>query len=365
MIKFNRVNYFKFVLSLCFIVFFIFVIANADLFEQNQQEQLVINPSFIQSDEGDSYAINLDNITIDLDTNNNGIIEYTVQNWDTLRKIAGVFGTTVSGIQKENNLKKDTLEPGQVLKISNQVDGILYTIKDKTNVVVFANKYNLNLQDIMTLNYVQDETEIFSPGQEIFINITKEKAYDLWLLQRPKPEIIPKSTITYRPTINKSGKPIASTIKTITSISSSDDEEEDDTMDTKKGTIISKWTYTKSIKNGFYAWYCTWYAAIISPNIFPYISETTQDRPFGGDAREWCGNAKKAGYRVGNKPAVGALIVYTRMRSSAGHVGKVINYYPDDGKMIIRDMNYVAKFVVTERREDTDNSKISCYIYGK
>ncbi len=363
MIKFNRVNYFKFVLSLFFIVFFIFVIANADLFENNP-EQLTINSGFIQGDDGVSYDINLDNINIDVDTNNNGIIEYTVQTWDTLLKIAGVFWTTVSSIQKENNLKKDAVEPGQVLKVSNQVDGILYTLKWKTNVVVFANKYNLNLQDLMTLNYVQDETEIFSPGQEIFINITKDKAYELWLLEKPKPEIIPKSTITYRPTINKSGKVIAKvTKKTSTIIASADDEGDGTDV---KGTIISKRTYTKKISNGFYAWYCTWYAAIISPNIFPYINETTQDRPFGGDAKNWCANAKKAGFRVWQKPSVGALIVYARMKSSsAGHVGKVINYYPDDWKMIIRDMNFLGKFIVTERREDTNNSKISCYIYGK
>jgi hypothetical protein len=59
------------------------------------------------------------------------------------------------------------------------------------------------------------------------------------------------------------------------------------------------------------------------------------------------------------------VIVYSRLRSSAGHVGKVINYYPEDGKMIIRDMNYLGKFVVTERWEDPDNNAISCYIYGK
>ena len=361
MIKFNRVNYFKFVLSLFFIVFFIFMIANADLFENNQ-EQLTINSGFIQGDDGISYEINLDNINVNVDDNNNGVIEYTVQTWDTLLKIAGVFWTTVSGIQKDNNIKRDSVDPWQVLKISNNVDGILYTLKGKTNVVVFANKYNLNLQDLMTLNYVQDETEQFSPGQEIFINITKDKAYELWLLEKPAPEIIPKSTITYRPTINKSGKVITKAIKKTTTVASPDDEW--DGVDVK-GTIISKRTYTKKISNGFYAWYCTWYAAIISPNIFPYTSETTQDRPFGGDAKNRCGNAKKAWFRVGSKPAVGALIVYTRMRSSAGHVGKVINYYPDDGKMIIRDMNYLGKFIVTERREDTNNSKISCYIYGK
>jgi len=355
------VNYFKFVLSLCFIVFFIFVIANANLFENNQ-EQLAINSSFIQGDDGVSYEINLDNVNVNVDDNNNGIIEYTVQNWDTLLKVAGVFWTTVSSIQKENNLKKNDLEAGQVLKVSNQVDGIVYTIESKTNVLVFANKYNLNLQDLMTLNYVQDETELFTPGQEIFVNITKDKAYELWLLQKPVPVVIPKSTITYRPTINKSGKVITKTIKKTTSIASSEDES--DVVDTK-GTIISKWTYTKKIKNGFAVGYCTWYAAIISPNIFPYINETTQDRPFGGDARQWCANAKKAGLRVGSKPSVGAVIVYSKLRSSAGHVGKVINYYPDDGKMIIRDMNYVGKFVVTERRENTDNGAISCYIYGK
>jgi len=60
------------------------------------------------------------------------------------------------------------------------------------------------------------------------------------------------------------------------------------------------------------------------------------------------------------------LIVYKRggRLASAGHVGKVIKYDADEGRMVIEDMNRVAKFVVTQRREDTDNSNISCYIYG-
>ncbi len=359
MIKFNRVNYFKCIVSLFFIGFFIFVIANAQLFENNEPQELSVYSGFIQGDDWVSYAIDLDTINMGVDTNNNGILQYTVQDWDTLLKIAGLFGTTVSSIKKENNLTKDTVEPNQVLKISNQVDGIVYTVKSKTNVVVFANTYNLNLQDLMTLNYIQDETEIFSPDQDIFVNISKEKAYEIGLLEKPKPEIIPKSTITYRPTISKSWKPTVKKWSTATYIADNDDDSP------SAGGIISKWTYTKKIKNGFYAWYCTWYAAIISPNIFPYVDETTQDRPFGGDAKNRCANAKAAWLRVGSKPSAWALIVYSRLRSSAGHVGKVINYYPDDGKMIIRDMNYLGKFVVTERRESTSNGAISCYIYGK
>jgi len=349
-------------LSLCFIVFFIFVIANADLFDK-WEEQLAISSTFIQGDDGSSYEINLDNISVDVDDNANGIIQYTVQNWDTLLKIAGVFWTTVSTIQKENNLKNDSLEPGKLLKISSQIDGVVYTVKNKTNVVVFANTYNLNLQDLMTLNYIQDESEILGPDQELFINISKERAYELGLFERPKPEIIPKSTISYRPIINKSTKTISKTIKQ--GLFVSEDDEWNDSIADTKSTIISKWTYTKKIKNSFAVGYCTWYAAIKSPNIFPYISETTQDRPFGGDAREWCANAKAAGLRVWQKPAVGAIIVYKKLRSSAGHVGKVIQLELDNWKMIIEDMNFLGKFVVTQRREKTNNSKISCYIYGK
>jgi hypothetical protein len=59
-------------------VFFIFVIANANLFDKGQ-EQLAINPSFIDDSNGLSYAINLDIVNVDIDTNNNGIIQYTVQ----------------------------------------------------------------------------------------------------------------------------------------------------------------------------------------------------------------------------------------------------------------------------------------------
>ncbi|MEI6119139.1 MAG: hypothetical protein WCP92_08300 [bacterium] len=55
------------------------MIANADRFENNQ-EQLAINSSFIQGDDGVSYEINLDNVNVNVDDNNNGIIEYTVQN---------------------------------------------------------------------------------------------------------------------------------------------------------------------------------------------------------------------------------------------------------------------------------------------
>jgi LysM repeat protein len=40
---------------------------------------------------------------------------------------------------------------------------------------VFANKYGLDLKDLMTLNYITDDSEILYEGQEIFINLSEEK----------------------------------------------------------------------------------------------------------------------------------------------------------------------------------------------
>ena len=56
-------------------------------------------------------------------------------------------------------------------------------------------------------------------------------------------------------------------------------DDEEDKPDTSS-KIISKWTYTKNISNSFARGQCTWYAAIISPNIFPYVDEDTQTRTF-------------------------------------------------------------------------------------
>ena len=362
MITFRRINYVKFVTSLFLIVFFIFVIVYADKFTKGE-DKLSIDSSFIEGDGGISHEISVDAITVNIDNEDNGTIQYVVQPWDNLFKIASTFGTTVSTIQKTNNLKWEA-QLGQTLKITTNDDGIVYTMKEKTNIVVFANKYNLNVQDLMTLNYIADQTELLTPWQEITINISKEKAYELALLEKPKPEIIPQSTITYKPVINKAGGKTTPGKKPSTTVAKTNNEPVVSSSSDKLW-IISKWTYTKNITNGFARGQCTWYAAIISPNIFAYTDDNSQARPFGGNANQWCANAKEAGYRIGSKPSAGAIIVYSRLRSSAGHVGKVISYSAEKGTMIIRDMNYAGKFIVTERYEDPDNGAIKCYIYWK
>lgn len=333
----------------------------------SSDQKIQVDSAFVAQDDSSSPDIKIDESRELLDEENMGVLQYIVQPGDNLIKIASKFGTTVSKIQKVNNIK-DSINPGQMLVISDDNDGFLYTIPEDVNVVVFANKYNLNLEDFMSLNYIQDQSEMLYKEQDVFINLTQEQAYDNWLLQRPV--IIPQEQ--YKPVIVKASpkapgtKTAASTIKkwangVVSAITNNTPNP------VKTSGIIAQWVYKKDIKNSFYPGYCTWYAAIKSPNIFPYSSDNKQERIFWGNAREWCANAKKAGFKTGKKPAAWALIVYARWGrlASAGHVGKVIKYDSDEGRMVIEDMNRVAKFVVTQRREDTDNGNISCYIYGK
>jgi hypothetical protein len=49
---------------------------------------------------------------------------------------------------------------------------------ENINVKIFTNKYNLNIDEFMSLNYIQDESEMLYKGQDVFINITNEMAYD-------------------------------------------------------------------------------------------------------------------------------------------------------------------------------------------
>ncbi|MDD3262395.1 MAG: LysM peptidoglycan-binding domain-containing protein [Candidatus Absconditabacteria bacterium] len=359
----KKVPTIKFLLSLGFIFLFTFVIASPDLFPKTDQ-QIVVSSNFVGYDDGTTTDINIDMISIDeSDEFDVGVLHYVVQPGDSLGKIASNFGTTVSKIQKVNKLGNSPIRPGQKLIIADEDVGFLYTIVETINVKIFTNKYNLNIDEFMSLNYIQDESEMLYKGQDVFINISNEVAYDNGLLERPKPVVVIKPKITYKPVINK---PQSNT--TTRNISTSNGS-------STKSSIVSQFVYKSSIKNGFYAGYCTWYAAIISPEIFPYISETEQKRDFGGNANQRCKNAEAAGFKVvwnSSKnpvtPSVGALVVYKQggpNYRSYGHVAKVRGVYPDEGKFLLEEMNFKGKFIVTKRKDQMSNSNISCYIYGK
>ncbi len=349
--------------SLGLIFLFTFVIASPDILPKADQE-INVNPTFVEYREEELTSnIVIDTMSVEIDeSSDNGVLKYVVQPWDVLGKIASTFGTTVSKIKSTNKIDWP-IKPGQVIVIVNNDVWFLYTIPETINVKIFTNTYNLNNEEFMSLNYIQDESEMLYKGQDVFVNITDEQAYQNGLLERPKPVVVVKPTVSYKPVINRpqSSKKPSSNSSSFRSINGG-----------KKSSIISQRWYKKNIKNGFYAWYCTWYVAIISPNIFPYTDENTQSRPFNGNATQRCANAKEAWLRVvwnSSKntatPLAGDIVVYHRWwpgYSSYGHVAKVKEVHTKEWNIIVEEMNYVSKFVVSVRKDSMDNSNIKCYI---
>lgn len=337
-------------MTLVLLLWFVVVIAYADKFKKWSEVVYVNTANFIQWSDYDSAAINLEMVSYEAWTNNEWVITYIVQPWDTLSKIASAFWTTVAHIKKINWITK-SLQVNQKLIITSEENWLIYTIPEKTNILVFANKYSLDIEDLMTLNYIQDESEILQEWQEVFLPVTLEKAYDVWLMERPKPVYKPKITVTYTPTISK---PVST--KTKTTISNP----------YVWSNVLATRVFNKNINNKFYAWHCTWYMAATTPQIFPYINENTQVRPFGWNANQWYDNARAAWFSVWQTPVVWSIIVYNKWGgsfASAWHVAKVISYNASTKQLVVEEMNWSNKFVVQRRTDKADNPNIRWYIY--
>lgn len=134
----------------------------------------------------------------------------------------------------------------------------------------------------------------------------------------------------------------------------------------KNGNLISIWSMDSDIENSFTKWYCTYGAARISPEFFPFIEENTQQRTWWGNAVDRCENAAATWYKIWSLPVQWSLVVYNAggRFGTYGHVGKVVHYDKTHKKIIVRDMAWVGKWLMTDRREDVTTSSVKCYIYN-
>ena len=134
----------------------------------------------------------------------------------------------------------------------------------------------------------------------------------------------------------------------------------------KNWNLISIWKMDDSVENTFSKWYCTYGAARISPEFFPFTDELTQQRTRGGNAVDRCANAEATWYKIWNTPVVGSLVVYEAgwRFGQYGHVGKVMYYSKWLKKIIVRDMAWVSRFTMSDRRDDLTTANVECYIYN-
>lgn len=345
------------------------------------QFQVALEPSGVKANFVDttstqwapSTAIALDNVIID-DSQHNGNITYVIKQWDTLVTIAQEVGTTVDNIKRVNNLasdvdvknwtivNKDGIAVGR-LTIS-ELPGIVIAMANKTSVAEFAKQYDLNVEDIKSLNNIADAKTILRKGDELFLTMTEKDAIKKGILEDPtpipeptkpsatavakntnKPTAAAKPVAANKPKPTTTAKPAAQMVSTSTSA-----------IEYNKGTILASWFQRDGGYAGFAAGNCTSYAASRRPDIF-----NNADRAFRGNANAWYANAAAAGNKVGKTPKVWAIIVFTPGVAASwyGHVGIVEKV--DGDKLVISDMNYKGRYIVTKRVVST--SGIVWYIY--
>lgn len=99
------------------------------------------------------------------------VITYDVKGGDTMAGIAKQFGIDTDTIKWANDLKSDSIKPGQKLKIPPGV-GIVHKVASGDNIYNIAKKYHADAQNIVNWPYndfADLETFSLTPGQTIFV----------------------------------------------------------------------------------------------------------------------------------------------------------------------------------------------------
>lgn len=356
---------------------FNYLIIYADKF-QVKLEHFPVKADFVnQENTEETVAVKLDNVIIE-DNRHDGNITYVIKPGDTLARIAQDVGTTVENIRRVNSLASDVdvkkngtivnKEGTALYRLTiSQLPGIVIALDATTSVREFAKQYALNEDDIKSLNNIADSKSLLRAWDELFLTISEQEAIQKWILASPEEEEVQLAVISQpskpwspssptkatKPQPQKVSVPAKNTSKPKAQIVSSDNG----IIDYDEGTILSSWFQKDSWYAWFAAWYCTSYAAAKRPDIFG-----NHDRAFRWNAGAWYKNAEKAWNKVWTKPQVGAIVVFApgKGASSYGHVGIVEEVDLKNGKIVVSDMNYKGRNIVTRRVVDADLGK---YIY--
>lgn len=179
-------------LSFLFVCILSLVLIQPDKFEVGYQQSsndyvLAAYEDILNSAEENDGSIAFESLIVGED--GQAKITYVVQWWDTLGKIAKNFGTTISTIISANNLEWVGIHPGDRLTITYN-EGIIYEIGEPISLTKFAADFELNVEDLLTLNYLDDPLTELEIGTQLFVDLNKVEAVERGLLEKKQHEML-------------------------------------------------------------------------------------------------------------------------------------------------------------------------------
>ncbi len=240
------------------------------------------------------------------------IITYTVGEGETMDSIANKYGVSTDQIRWSNGLKNTDISAGMMLYVPKE-SGIIYTVKSGDTVESIAEKLSANIAEITIFNDL--DVVGLAEGSRIFV-----KNGSLPVKERPE----------YVPPVR--------TVYTYTYLGDSSTRQNVQVIAT--GFYDANYPYPNPNPGapGWCTWYAWWWRAT-SPLSLGVLGHE------GRNANTWQYNYAYRG--VGRTPQVGAVFQSPYGGGGYGHVGVVVGIN-DDGSIVVREMNYAGRYVVTE-----------------
>lgn len=295
---------------------------NSDIIVENKDSYLSINT--LLNDQRDV-------------SQENEVIDYTVQPGDSISSIADRFQVSNNSIYSANHFTKDsTINPGDVIKVP-PVSGMIHKVRSGDTLAIIAKKYDVSEEKIRTQNGLDDSSMLIKWAVLVIPWATHDVEAEEEAKRIAEQK---KARLLAEAKLNASSKKTTKTSKT--------------SKTTKTKTTSKNGDYSLSAKgsaSGFAWGNCTYFVAMY------------KNVDWRGNANQWLGNAAAKGHATGSKPSPGAIIVFSGRGYNPryGHVGIVTSVRDD--YIIIKDMNYRALNEITVRKIDKDDRAIMWYIY--
>jgi surface antigen len=215
---------------------------------------------------------------------------YTIRPGETIAKIAGQFGLTENTLRWANNIKDLTTVRAGLKLMVPPVNGVLVKVETGMQVKDLAAKFHIKVEDVIDFNLIRNPENLVSGTM-------------LMLPDAVGPPLDEPQTV-----VSRAGNAVQ-------------------WNRIQNQTVIYYGPVANDGGKFPYGW-CTWWVAHKR-----YV-------PWNGNAWEWFYQAQQFGFKVGQTPAVGAIMVTgINWTSPLGHVAYV-EQVNADGSFTVSEMNW-------------------------